>query len=68
MASGTGVTKPTHRLDSRGVSTPTGRIRPRAQAGDGGVPRIICSYVSTSGPPMSKARFTSGGRAAQPAR
>ena len=30
--------------------------------------RIISSYVSTSGPPMSKERFTSGGSDAQPAR
>ena len=33
------------------------------QPGDGGVARIISSYVRTSGPPMSKVRLTSAGSA-----
>ena len=68
MDDGTGVTRPTHRLDSPGESTLTGRMTRRLRPATAAYRCIISSYVSTSGPAMSNHRLTSGGRVAAPTR
>jgi len=65
---GTGVTSPIHRLDSLGESTLMGRMMRLLRPATAAYRCIICSYESTSGPPMSNQRLTSGGRVAQPTR
>ena len=65
---GTGVTSPTHSEEGRGVSSGTGRSTRGRNPATPEYRRIISAHVSTSGPPTSKRRLTSGGNAAQPAR
>ena len=65
---GTGVTSPTHKADSRGVSGRTGRIRRRGSFAMRAYRRIISWYVNTSGPPMSNARCTRSGTSAHSTR
>ncbi len=65
MMLGTGVTRPTHRLESRGVSTGARTMMRLRRPATAAYPSIMPSYVVTSGPPMSKVRLISGGRVAQ---
>lgn len=65
---GTGVTSPIQWLDRRGVSIGTGRISRFRSWAIAAYSSIISRYVTTSGPPMSKVRFTSAGISTLPTR
>ncbi len=62
------MTSPIQWLESVGVSTGTGTITRRGSPATRAYPCIMSRYVMMSGPPMSKVRFTSDGRAALPTR
>ena len=67
MRAYSGVTRPSHRLDSRGVSTGTGTIhrrRPRCLA----YSRMSAPYETTSGPPISNVRLPVVARSSAAAR